>query len=154
MMVVASSVFSPAERAVLEGLPMTQRMQGFYNCWTRKEAYIKAIGKGLAQPLDAFDVSLDPAAAAALRGAPDAPSRWSMQALPAPSGYAAALVVESGSYGPQLLAVPGTLNRFRFVLTHQAHIAIFQARFDRAGIKAGFRLAQHAVLHPMLQLQS
>lgn len=51
--------FSAAEIAAYEALPPAQRSEGFFNCWTRKEAYVKAVGRGLTLPLDSFDVSLD-----------------------------------------------------------------------------------------------
>jgi len=52
--------FSPAEVMVLDELPDGQRTQGFFRCWSRKEAFIKCIGRGLTQALDSFDVSLAP----------------------------------------------------------------------------------------------
>ena len=73
------------------------RQKAFFNCWTRKEAYIKAIGKGLTLPLDQFDVSLAPGESASLlnaEGAPEEASRWSLKALTPAPGYVAALAVE------------------------------------------------------------
>jgi len=78
---VTRHTFSPAELAELSRLPRRDWLQGFYCCWTRKEAVIKALGLGLAQPLDAFDVTLAPDAPPRLlrlAGQPDAPSRWQL----------------------------------------------------------------------------
>ena len=95
--VVANSFFSRAEVLALRTVPSESRKQAFFNCWTRKEAYIKARGEGLSMPLDQFDVSLRPREAAALlmnyREEREV-SRWSMQAIAAPEGYVGALVVE------------------------------------------------------------
>lgn len=94
---VAEGFFSESERAVLHSLSIVDRPQGFFNCWTRKEAYIKAHGEGLSLPLDQFDVTLRPGEAAKLlatRPDPTEASQWHLQALPMPLGYAAALAVE------------------------------------------------------------
>jgi len=94
---IAERFFSPAEQVALRKLPFEVRHHAFFSCWTRKEAYIKAIGEGLSLPLHQFDVALDPSGPAALlatRPDPAEASRWLIQALPLGSQYAAALAVE------------------------------------------------------------
>jgi len=93
---VAERFFSPREVAALRDLAPENRPLGFFNCWTRKEAYIKARGAGLSLPLDRFDVSLAPGEPAALLTTLDDPgeaSRWSLRALSLESGTVAALAV-------------------------------------------------------------
>jgi 4'-phosphopantetheinyl transferase len=94
---IAEHFFSAREVASLRALPAEMQPQAFFNCWTRKEAFIKAIGEGLSFPLDEFDVSLVPDEPAALlntRNGPLEAARWSLQALPVDEGYVAALAVE------------------------------------------------------------
>lgn len=94
---IAGRFFSAAERAALRELPVEQRYEAFFRCWTRKEAFIKALGEGLSRPLDEFDVSLAPGAPAALLATrPNAgeATRWSLWNIAVPCEYAAALAVE------------------------------------------------------------
>jgi 4'-phosphopantetheinyl transferase len=56
---IAQRFFSPEEIDALDRMPPTDFIEGFYRCWTRKEAYIKARGGGLSIPLTSFAVSLD-----------------------------------------------------------------------------------------------
>jgi 4'-phosphopantetheinyl transferase len=98
---IAERFFSPAERTALRQVAPSQRAAAFFACWTRKEAYIKGRGLGLALPLDSFDVSLAPAEPAALLATrPDADDarRWSLQQLEPGPGYAGAVAVESCSW--------------------------------------------------------
>lgn len=98
---VASHFFSAREQETLRNLPAHLKHQGFFNCWTRKEAYIKALGEGLYQPLDEFDVSLtpdEPSQLLAVRGKPGEVNRWSLYAIQPPTGYAAALIVEGSGW--------------------------------------------------------
>jgi len=89
--------FSLRECARLRALPVEQQPEAFFACWTRKEAYIKAKGKGLAIRLDQFDVSLVPGEPAALletaEGSREA-LRWSLHDLSPAPGYAGALAIE------------------------------------------------------------
>jgi 4'-phosphopantetheinyl transferase len=94
---IARRFFSPHEVAAFCSLPTSQRTEAFFRCWTRKEAYVKALGEGLSAPLDEFDVSLLPGEPAALlsnRRRPQEVARWSLQTLDVASVYAAALAVE------------------------------------------------------------
>lgn len=94
---LARHSFSAQEQAVLHALPLDLKSEGFYNCWTRKEAYIKARGAGLAIPLDLFDVTLrpgEPAVLLASREDTREPQRWQFTALAPGPDYAGALAVE------------------------------------------------------------
>jgi 4'-phosphopantetheinyl transferase len=91
--------FSPFEKAEWETLPPDQRLEAFFTGWTRKEAYLKALGDGLTFPLDQFSVSMNPSQPATLMQAQrdsDELSRWLLQTLhPAPApGFTAAVAVE------------------------------------------------------------
>ena len=94
---VAGHFFSPQEIAILRALPASDLTRAFFNCWTRKEAFIKALGEGLSHPLDRFVVSLRPGERASLLsvdGQPQEAARWSLRELFPGAGYAAALAVE------------------------------------------------------------
>ena len=92
---IARRFFSPREVEAFNALPTDQQVAAFFRCWTRKEAYIKAIGRGLSQPLDGFDVTLVPdEPPALLRADEDDASRWSLSDIGVGDDYAAALVVE------------------------------------------------------------
>jgi len=95
---LAKEYFTIQEQRFLLAAALRSKVQeAFYACWTRKEAYIKAIGKGLSIPLTSFDTSL-PAGTAGrpLNKSPDAPAvdTWWLSDLSVPDGYAAALVTE------------------------------------------------------------
>lgn len=98
---LAAHFFSPLEVRTLLSLPVESQRQAFFNCWARKEAYIKARGEGLSRPLAGFDVSLAPGEPASLLRS-DEPeggaARWSLRELGVPAGYAAAVVVEGGGW--------------------------------------------------------
>lgn len=97
---IARRHFSRVEISELMSLPPEQREAGFFNCWTRKEAYIKAQGVGLSLPLDSFDVSLAPDQPAILRETrPNLQEAacWSLLSLEIHPKYAGAVAVETGT---------------------------------------------------------
>ena len=57
---IANAFFSTAEAEQLNSLTAMKKAEAFFNCWTRKEAFIKAEGSGLSFPLKQFEVSLVP----------------------------------------------------------------------------------------------
>ena len=93
---IARRFFSEQEQHQLAALTPSERYHGFFRCWTRKEAYIKAQGAGLSLPLHQFDVSLKPGDLNALLATrPDSveASRWSLQEVMAGEGYVGAVCV-------------------------------------------------------------
>jgi 4'-phosphopantetheinyl transferase len=98
---IAKRFFSPEECARLERLPPSTRVDAFFDCWTRKEAYIKARGGGLSIPLDSFEVAFAPGEKPALlqvKGSHDEPSQWRFHALYPGAGYKSALAVEGNDH--------------------------------------------------------
>ena len=94
---IAERFFSASEVCTLRALEASAQAEGFFNCWTRKEAYIKARGEGLSMPLDRFAVSLKPGDTAALLytgGGPEETSRWKLIELFPGLGFAGAIAVE------------------------------------------------------------
>jgi 4'-phosphopantetheinyl transferase len=98
---IAERFFSESERVVLRELPAAVKPEAFFNCWTRKEAYLKAVGEGLAAPLDSFDVTLAPGDAPrmlSLEGDRERAARWYFRHFrPAPD-YIGALAIEGGDW--------------------------------------------------------
>jgi len=94
---IAERFFSVSERTALRALPADQKREGFFNCWTRKEAYLKAVGEGLAAPLDSFDVTLipgEPPRMLTLKGDAERASRWTYRCFRPASDYIGALAIE------------------------------------------------------------
>ncbi len=118
---IAARFFSQNEYAALNALPESQRQEAFFYCWTRKEAYIKAIGNGLMHPLNSFDVSLAPGEPACLlnvEGDPEEASRWSLKSLNPVPGYVAALAVVGHDWRLQWKQWPGNENLQACSLLH------------------------------------
>jgi len=96
---IAEHFFSSKELAEFRLLPPEQRREGFFLCWTRKEAYFKALGAGLTLPLNSFDVSLTPGMPERLISADSA--RWMLHSFVPAAGYAGAIVAEGKDWMPR-----------------------------------------------------
>jgi 4'-phosphopantetheinyl transferase len=106
---MAARVFSLAELATIRMLPAAARCAAFFNCWTRKEAYVKARGEGLSLPLQRFDVSVAPNEPAELLASAENSCevyRWSLQDLQPEPGYVAALAVEGHGWRLRCWTLP------------------------------------------------
>ena len=93
---IAASNFAPEERRELARLPSAQRLDAFFAGWTRKEAYIKAVGDGLHAPLDRFVVTVDPQQPPRLQsiaGSARAAAAWTLWAARADAQAWAAVAV-------------------------------------------------------------
>jgi len=98
---VAERFFSVREQKELRALPAELRAEGFFHCWTRKEAYLKARGDGLQTPLAGFDVTLTPDQPAKLNSTDS--ERWTLNSfIPAPD-FVAATVAEGGGWNMKFL---------------------------------------------------
>jgi 4'-phosphopantetheinyl transferase len=92
---LAERFFAPEEVAALTALPDTERLSAFYRCWTRKEAYLKALGFGMQVPLDGFAVTIArDAALVHTNHDPEQRNRWELHGLTPGTGFAAAIAVE------------------------------------------------------------
>jgi 4'-phosphopantetheinyl transferase len=97
---LAARTFSPREQHAYRSLPPHQQPLAFFNCWTRKEAFVKATGHGLSPPLDSFDVSLAPGETAEILRVGEkcgADCGWHLRSLVPAPGFVAAVVSERPS---------------------------------------------------------
>ncbi|GJE57609.1 hypothetical protein EKPJFOCH_4127 [Methylobacterium thuringiense] len=94
---LARSHFTAGEAATLAQLPDEALPAAFYACWTRKEAFVKALGLGLSFPLGRFAVAIPPAPAAllAVDGSAQAARAWSLQHLTPAPGHVGAVAIDA-----------------------------------------------------------
>ena len=89
--------FSEVEQREIAALSGEEKIAGFFNCWTRKEAYVKAVGTGLSLPLRDFDVTLrpgEPARLIATRPNPELAKLFILASLDIRPEFASALAIE------------------------------------------------------------
>lgn len=97
---VAALVFSPAELAAYRALAPYERGRAFFNGWTRKEAFVKALGQGFSASLQDFDVSLTPGQPARILRVGRLSSDecgWSLRSFRPAVGFVGAVVLESSA---------------------------------------------------------
>lgn len=94
---VARICLTAREHARLRALPAGRQCEAFFLAWTRKEAFVKATGEGLALPPERIEVTIDPGEPAilyAVGGAPDAAAAWTLRTLPIGRTHAGTVAVE------------------------------------------------------------
>ena len=88
--------FSPRETALFQTLPTSQKNAAFFNLWTRKEAWLKATGEGIAHSLNRVEVTFLPGEPAQLLGLPETPGLkvdWALRELTPATGFVAAVAL-------------------------------------------------------------
>jgi 4'-phosphopantetheinyl transferase len=106
---IANRFFQREEAAEILSLPQTEREHAFFCCWTRKEAYIKAIGDGLSAPLDGFRVTVQPSEPVRIihvNNDAAAADDWSLHDVLIASDYAAAVAYRDRPRPLSLYSVP------------------------------------------------
>ena len=96
---IARRFFSHREYLEILAQPHEVRSDAFFQCWTRKEAYIKARGLGMTIPLNSFAVSLTSNSLHGLRSADS--DRWSLRGVEPAPGYTGAVVGEGQNWHVQ-----------------------------------------------------
>jgi 4'-phosphopantetheinyl transferase len=94
---LAERFFHPNEVATLGQLPVTQRAIGFFNAWTRKEAFLKATGKGISFGIERVEVTLTPGDSPrvlTVDGSREAAARWSLASLDPAPGYVGSVALD------------------------------------------------------------
>jgi 4'-phosphopantetheinyl transferase len=91
---LARAVLSPRELSHLDALPEPQRLRAFYDAWTRKEAFLKALGCGLNRPPDGVEVAFGPGEPPRVLSSsvdPSEPGRFAIHAFEPRAGYVGAV---------------------------------------------------------------
>jgi 4'-phosphopantetheinyl transferase len=95
---IAARTFSRRENEAYVALEPRLKPLGFFNCWTRKEALVKAVGHGLSMPLDDIEVTLAPGEPAKLLRLGDMTGErigWRLRSFRPAPGFVAALATRN-----------------------------------------------------------
>lgn len=99
---LAQANFAPAEVTALFDLPEEQQLDGFFACWTRKEAYAKALGLGLSLDLSSFAVSVRPSEGAETIPPTQTAGPIQLRYFRPTEGFWGAVAIESSTARPDL----------------------------------------------------
>jgi 4'-phosphopantetheinyl transferase len=92
---IARANFSTEEFALFASAHVAAQVELFHRLWSAKEAYIKARGGGLSIPLQDFSIDVsDPSVPWSVRTRTPSSTRWRVEPVPLPPGYAGALAIE------------------------------------------------------------
>jgi len=106
METIASEVFGEAVTRRLSRVPPQHRDIAFLRLWTAGEAYIKALGVGLAGAAGHVPVALEADGEPRLQRAENAAERWALLPLDLPADYLGSLVVRGSVPAKSLPHVP------------------------------------------------
>lgn len=104
---IVERYFSSDEIETFQAVPSKDKTQTFFNCWTRKEAFIKAVGEGLSYPLKDFDVTLKPndfPRVLSVCGDQKEASCWTLRNLDIEDGYIGAIAVRGNNLNFKLFS--------------------------------------------------
>jgi len=95
---MAMRFFSAREKATIDGLPESRKIEAFFNCWTRKEAYLKMTGEGISDALPEVDVTLtpgDPPRLLSIAGDTKGVAQWTFYSFEPAPDFVAALAIKA-----------------------------------------------------------
>jgi 4'-phosphopantetheinyl transferase len=92
---IVARYFAPGEAREYASLPPAQRVAAFFSTWTRKEAFVKAIGDGLSCPLRSFEVEIAPAAIDPRIVVDPTRGGWYLRSFEPAPGYAGAVACDN-----------------------------------------------------------
>lgn len=113
MLDIAQRFFCPEEACELASLHANEQLHAFFRCWTRKEAYLKAVGDGLRTSPNTFRVSLHPTEPARLihvNGNHDAALKWNFQNIEASPSFVAAVAYSGPPLAIRTIYWPSLVN--------------------------------------------
>jgi 4'-phosphopantetheinyl transferase len=103
---IVESYFSGPEKRIIQDLPEAERAEGFFRYWTRKEAYIKAVGQGLSHPLNTFSTHAEDGIVRFSEDQQQKPA-WHFEQIEVAPGYCAAAVSQGSNWQVQRCEWPG-----------------------------------------------
>jgi len=95
---IVKNYFSNKESALFNTISSDQKPEAFFNAWTRKEAYLKATGQGLSQPLKEVEVNFtpgEPAKLLSIKGDTQKASEWTLKHLIPHPNYIACVAISA-----------------------------------------------------------